>query len=134
MDAQRLQILLASGSEADLESVGRGLAATGAAIDLHLARDCSESAAFLRQEGRFAGALAPDVILLDDALAGGGALPVLDIVRDTPELEHIQVVVILGDDADATHEAFAAHRIHDTVARPIDDETLLRVVGYLTEL
>jgi CheY-like chemotaxis protein len=134
MDVQRLQVLLVAESEDDLRSVRDELAATGAAIDLHVTPDAPEASRFLRQEGIYEGAARPDLVLLDVDIPDDGARDVLSLVSDSEELEHLQIVAILGQDPDAGLETIEGHRIHETLRRPIEGDTLRRAIAFFSEI
>lgn len=58
-DTTPIEILLVEDTEADILLTEEAFAAAGIANRLHVVRDGVEALAFLRQEGRYAGAPAP---------------------------------------------------------------------------
>jgi CheY-like chemotaxis protein len=134
MDAHRLQILLVAASDEDLTAVREKLGETGAAIDLHVARDAAEARDFLLQDGLYAEATRPDLVVLDVDLEGNGAAELLSSTQGQEELAHLQIVAIIGEDAEPSDELIADPRLHETLRRPIDGDTLRRAVAYFSEL
>jgi CheY-like chemotaxis protein len=134
MDAQRLQVLLVSAHEDDLERLQAILADTGVGVDLHVARDGAEGVSFLRQEGPFEGVVAPDLVVLDLSLPDQGAVGVLRAVRDDEGPGRVQVLAVAGDDEEAQLDAVAEYPLHDTARRPLEAGALRRAVAYFGEL
>jgi len=134
MDAQRLQVLLISAREDDLAATRDLLGLLGVGVDLHRARGADDALRFFSPDGGIPGAAAPDLVLLDLALAGDGALAVLKALRDHPGPARTQVVAITDDDDAAELEMIAPFPIHDTARRPFDRITFERVIAYFGEL
>lgn len=136
MDAHRLQVLLVSSRDDDLDSTRELLAQLGVGVDLHLARDGAEGVQFLANEGPYTAAAAPDFVLLDLGLPNDGAVAVLEALRDGETPARAQVLAIIGENADADGqlEAIEGFPIHDTVQRPLSAHDLQRAVAYFGEL
>ncbi len=90
--------------------------------------DGVEAMAFLRREGRYAGAPRPDLILLDLHMPRMNGREVLAEVKQDPDLRRIPVVIMTtsADEKDVT----AAYNLHVNcyVTKPVDLDQFIGVV------
>jgi CheY-like chemotaxis protein len=133
-DVQRLQVLLVSAVQDDVEALRRLFAESGGAVDVHVLADAGEAIAFLRASGPFEGAARPDLALLDLDVADDSPLALLDALRADPELERLPVIAIVGDHEAAQLEAVEGYRLHEFVRRPLDADLVGQVVSYFNEV
>lgn len=109
--ARRPVILLVEDDPGDADLTREALVGGTYDSELHVVRDARSALAFLRRQGAFGDAPAPDLILLDLNLPGldGGA--VLETMKHDPVLRGIPVVVLSSSSApgDVRHayECFA---------------------------
>ena len=94
------QILLVEDSLADIALMKRALQQVPVRHQLHFARDGVAALAFLRREGKFAGAPRPDLILLDLNLPKKDGRAVLSELKRDGSLLRIPVVVLTASEAD----------------------------------
>jgi chemotaxis family two-component system response regulator Rcp1 len=95
-----IEILLVEDNPGDIRLTEEALSENKVVNSLHVARDGVEALAFLRREGRFAGAPRPDLILLDLNLPKMDGYEVLSEIKNGPELKRIPVVILTASDAE----------------------------------
>ena len=95
-----MEILLVEDSRTDACLTIGNLKNGGIQHRLTLIRDGVEAMEFVRQEGKFARAPRPDLILLDLHLPKKDGLEVLSELKADYDLKGIPVVVLTGSDAD----------------------------------
>ncbi|MDX2100646.1 MAG: response regulator [Leptolyngbyaceae cyanobacterium bins.59] len=90
----RKTIFLIEDNRGDIRLIQEALKSTAAACEVVVARDGMEAMAYLRQDGDYAGATRPDLILLDLNLPKKDGREVLAEIKADPALCHIPVVVL----------------------------------------
>ena len=95
---------------------------------LSVAVDGVEAMAFLRQEGKFADAPRPDVILLDLNLPKKDGRAVLAEIKADPDLKRIPVVILTSSKAD--EDILNSYDSHANcyITKPSDLEQFIDVV------
>jgi len=95
---------------------------------LHVVSNGVDAMAFLRQEGEYADAPLPDLILLDLNLPRMDGREVLAAIKNDPDLRRIPVVVLTTSDSedDVTH-SYSLHA-NAYVTKPVDFERFVDVV------
>jgi CheY-like chemotaxis protein len=123
-----IEILLVEDNPGDARLTREALAMSKLRNTLHLARDGEEALEFLRREGRFAGAPAPDLILLDLNLPRRSGREVLEEVKKDVALMHIPVVVLTSSQAE--EDVMRSYQLHANcfITKPVDFEQLNKVV------
>lgn len=125
---QAIDILLVEDSPADIRLTREALRSAKLINRVSIARDGVEALAVLRQEGRFADAVRPDLILLDLNLPRLNGRAVLAEIKQDPDLKRIPVVVITSSTAE--QDVVKSYNLHANcyVSKPIDLENFVRVV------
>jgi CheY-like chemotaxis protein len=125
--ARRVRVLLVEDNPGDVDLVTHAVAELP--CDVSVASDGVEAMEFLRKDGRHAGAVAPDLVLLDLNLPRMSGREVLARVKEDPALKHIPVVVLSS--SQARHDLLEAYRLHANcfVTKPVDLEEFLASVG-----
>lgn len=100
---------------------------------LHVVSDGVEALAYLRQEGEYAGATRPDLILLDLNLPKRDGREVLAEIKNDPELSQIPVVVLTTSQAD--EDIVRSYRLHANayVTKPVDFDRFIAVVRQIDD-
>jgi CheY-like chemotaxis protein len=95
---------------------------------MHVVRDGVEAMAFLRQEGEYADAPRPDLILLDLNLPRKDGREVLEEIKDDDQLRRIPVVVLTISYAE--EDILRAYNLHGNcyITKPIDLDQFIKVV------
>lgn len=91
---RRIEILLVEDSPSDANLTIRGFVNAKIANNLHWVEDGETAMNYLRQQGEFANAPRPDLVLLDLNLPGMDGREVLTEVKSDPSLKLIPVVVL----------------------------------------
>lgn len=96
---------------------------------LTLVRTTAEALQFLKREGIFGRAPAPDLLLLDLCLPDGDGLDVVTAMRAFPDRRACTPVVVLtsSDDSETRDRCDLMH-VDDFISKPVDEEQFLRVV------
>ena len=100
---------------------------------LHVVNDGSEAMAFLRQQGQYADAPRPDLVLLDLNLPRMDGREVLQAIKSDPELASIPVVVLTTSEAE--EDVLRSYSLHANayVTKPVDFERFIQVVRQIDE-
>ena len=98
---------------------------------LTLVRDGEEAISFLNQEGIFARAPKPDLILLDLFLPKKDGLDVLTEVKADFDLKDIPVVILTSSDAEEDRSRCHLLQVDDYITKPVNLEKFLTVVKKL---
>ena len=89
-----VEILLVEDSPADVRLMEEALVQNGIPHHLSVVGDGMEASALLKQEGKYAGAPRPDIILLDLNLPRKNGREVLAQIKADEDLRRIPVVVL----------------------------------------
>ena len=96
---------------------------------LTLVRTTAEAVQFLKREGIFGRAPAPDLLLLDLCLPDGDGLDIVTAMRAFPDRRATTPVVVLTSSDDSeTRQRCDSMKIDDFITTPVDEEQFLRVV------
>ncbi len=100
---------------------------------LHKVTDGVEALAFLRQEGEYADAPRPDLVLLDLNLPRKDGREVLAEVKADEALRQIPVVVLTTSKAE--EDVLRSYKLHANayVTKPVDFERFIEVVRQIDE-
>jgi len=100
---------------------------------LHVVDDGVQALEFLRQEGDFAEAPRPDIVLLDLNLPRMDGREVLAAIKSDPELASIPVVVLTTSEAE--EDVVRSYSLHANayVTKPVDFERFIDVVRQIDD-
>lgn len=123
-----VEILLVEDSPTDAMFAAEALACSNIRTNLHAVTDGVEAMAFLRREGKYAGAPRPDVIVLDLNLPKKDGREVLSEVKGDEALKVIPVVVLTSSNDDA--DVRKAYGLHSNcyIVKPVDFTRFAEVV------
>jgi CheY-like chemotaxis protein len=95
---------------------------------LTVVSDGAEALSYLRGEGRYAGAVRPDLILLDLNLPRRDGREVLEEIKNDDELCRIPVVVLTTSSAD--EDIMRSYQLHANayVTKPVDFDRFISVI------
>jgi len=101
-----------------------------AATAPHLATvpDGVQAMAYLRREGRYAGAPRPDLILLDLNLPGKHGIEVLEEIKQDPRLRRVPVIVLTTSASPQDIQTTYNHHANCYIVKPADLERYIQVV------
>jgi CheY-like chemotaxis protein len=100
---------------------------------LHVVNDGERALQFLRNEGEYADAPRPGLILLDLNLPRRDGREVLAELKDDPELGMIPVVVLTTSEAE--EDIVRSYRLHANayVSKPVDFDRFIEVVRHIDD-
>ncbi len=128
-----VEILLVEDNPGDVRLTREAFKEARLASRLSVVSDGVEALAFLRHQGKFTGAVKPDMILLDLNLPKKSGLEVLaDLKRDN-NLRRTPVVVLSTSCAEK--DVRRSYELHANcyISKPVDLETFIRVVHSIEE-
>jgi len=123
-----IEILLVEDSLADVGLTVEAFKDAKIYNRMSVVEDGVEAMAFLRREGRYAGAPRPDLILLDLNLPRKDGRQVLKEIKDEPPLRNIPVVVLTTSKGE--EDVLRAYDLHANcyVKKPVDFNRFMDVV------
>ena len=123
-----IEILLVEDNEGDARLAIEALRDAKVRNNLSWVKDGMEALAYLRNEGEYADALRPDVILLDLNLPKKDGREVLAEVKEDESLRRIPVVALTVSQAE--EDIIRSYDLHANcfISKPIDLEQFMRVV------
>jgi CheY-like chemotaxis protein len=100
---------------------------------VHVAKDGVEAMAFLRQEGEFADAPRPDIILLDLNLPRMDGREVLAQIKISEGLRRIPVVILTTSSAE--EDVLRTYDLHANcyITKPVDFDQFIKVIRSIEE-
>lgn len=127
-ESHPVEVLLVEDNPGDVRLTREALKEGKVRNNLSVVSDGVEALAFLRREGRYAGAPRPDVILLDLNLPRKDGREVLQEVKADPALRSIPVVILTTSDAERDiAQAYALHA-NCYIKKPVDLDQFITVV------
>jgi two-component system response regulator len=127
------EVLLVDDNDDDAELTRMGLLRAKLALNLHRVSDGEECLAFLRKEGKYAGAPTPDLTLLDLNMPRMDGIEVLEAINRDDGLRHLPVVVMTSSDAERDVLSSYKLRCSSYVVKPLDFGAFVRVVQSLAD-
>jgi len=123
-----IEILLVEDNPGDVRLTQEAFKEGKVSNNLNVARDGVEALAYLRQEGEYANAPHPDVILLDLNLPRKDGREVLAEIKEDPDLRRIPVVVLTTSLAE--QDILRSYNLHANcyITKPVDLERFITVV------
>jgi CheY-like chemotaxis protein len=93
-----LDVLVVQSNPADTLLTVEAFRVAGLTSSLHCVTDGEDALTYVRREGQHANAPIPDLIFLDLSQPRISGLEVLKMIKSTPTLMHIPIVVAAGSD------------------------------------
>jgi chemotaxis family two-component system response regulator Rcp1 len=127
------EILLVEDNPGDVRLTQEALKEGKVLNNLHVVEDGVEAMAFLRQEGQYADAPRPDVILLDLNLPRKNGREVLAEVKADEDLRRIPVVILTVSQAE--EDILKSYDLNGNcyVTKPLDLDQFIKVVKSIEE-
>ncbi|MBF0425911.1 MAG: response regulator [Magnetococcales bacterium] len=128
MFGRPIELLLVEDSPGDVALTREALGESRIANQLHVVEDGEQALEFLERRGRFAGAVRPDLILLDLNLPRKDGREVLRQIRLHPELATIPVVILTTSRAE--EDVLRSYELHANcyITKPVDVNQFFRVI------
>ncbi len=126
-------VLLVEDSPGDVRLTQEAFRAANAAVKLHVAVDGVEALAFLGQEGEYANAPRPDLILLDLNLPRKDGREVLRHIRRDEGLKTIPTVILTTSDSEIDiNESYSLHA-NSYLSKPVQLEAFENLVKSIND-
>jgi chemotaxis family two-component system response regulator Rcp1 len=127
-NTEPIEILLVEDNPGDARLAVEALKDSKVRNNLYHVRDGVQAMDFLRQRGEYAGAIVPDLVLLDLNLPRKDGREVLEEIKEDPELKLIPVVVLTTSEAE--RDLVRTYDLHANayVVKPIDLDRFIEVV------
>ena len=126
--AQPIEILLVEDNPGDVRLTREALRDGKLLTHLNVVSDGEAALEYLRGQGTHAGAVRPDLILLDLNLPRKNGREVLAEIKQDPDLRRIPVVIMTSSDDEK--DILAAYNLHVNcyVTKPVDLDQFIAVV------
>ncbi len=127
-ECRPIEIMMVEDNPGDVRLTVEALKEGKVRNNFHTAEDGEEALAYLRQEGRYAGAPRPDLILLDLNLPKKSGREVLAEIKEDPDLRRIPVVILTVSQAE--QDIVKSYNLHANcyITKPVDLDQFLEVV------
>ncbi|MGK7949827.1 MAG: response regulator [Xenococcaceae cyanobacterium] len=107
MDEKPKTILLVEDNKADIRLIQEALKNSSITYQMETVRDGVAAMAYLQQEGEYAAALRPDLIILDLNLPKKDGREVLAEIKTNPQFKRIPVIVLTtSKNEDDVHQSY----------------------------
>ncbi len=133
MQAKPIEILLVEDNPGDVRLTREVLKDGKFSNNMSVASDGQEAMDFLYRKGKYAGAVRPDVILLDLNLPKMDGREVLAEIKQSPELRSIPIVILTTSAAEA--DILKTYNLHANcyIVKPVDLAQFVNVVRYIQD-
>jgi two-component system, chemotaxis family, response regulator Rcp1 len=125
---QPIEILLVEDNPGDVRLTREALTTSTLWNRLSVAKDGLEALDYIRSTGQFAGAVRPDLVLLDLNLPRKGGREVLAEVKRDPDFARIPIVILTTSSAE--EDVLSAYSLHANcfITKPVDLSEFVKVV------
>ena len=133
INAKPVEVLLVEDNPGDVRLTREALKDSKVLNKLHVVEDGEAALAFLRQEGAYANAPRPDLILLDLNMPRKDGREVLSIIKADENLKQIPVVILTTSDSE--EDILKSYNLNANcyVTKPVDFEKFITVVKEIEE-
>jgi chemotaxis family two-component system response regulator Rcp1 len=128
-----VEILLVEDNPGDVRLVQEALKESRLVAHLSHTRDGVEALAFLRQEGAYANAVRPDLILLDLNLPRKDGREVLRAIKSQPDLRRIPVIVLTTSNTAADIDQSYDLSANCYIVKPPDLDQFMQAIHTIEE-
>lgn len=129
-----LDILLVEDNHGDVEMTKRALTSASRAVRVSVASDGNQALEFLHREGKYDGAVTPDLILLDINMPRMDGKQFLGMIKSSPDFRSIPVVMFTSSESQNDIRECYDRYANGYVVKPFDRleyaEALHQLVNY----
>ncbi len=126
-------VLLVEDNPGDVRLVQEAFEGATVESRLHVVPDGAAALSFLRQEGDYAEAPRPDIVLLDLNLPRRNGEEVLAELNEDPTLGRIPVIVLTSSEDDDDVEGAYEQRANAYLTKPVDPGSFIELVELVQE-
>ena len=126
-------VLLVEDNPGDVRLTREAFEQGDVATNLHVANDGDEALAFLRNEGEYANAPTPDIVLLDLNLPRKNGDEVLAEIHADPELAGVPVVVLTSSESESDVVRCYDLQANAYLTKPVDPGEFIEMVRAFEE-
>jgi two-component system, chemotaxis family, response regulator Rcp1 len=123
-----IEVLVVESNPADALLTLTAFHAAGLTNGMHCVREGEDAIMYLRREGPYVAARVPDLIFLDLSQPRMSALLALQVIKSTPALSHIPVVVAADAEDPAFVEAVYSLNANCFIRKPTELVEFLRCI------
>jgi CheY-like chemotaxis protein len=127
-EKEPVEILLAEDNPNDVDLTRMAFEEGKIVNNLHVVTDGVEALAYLNQEGEYADAPRPDIVLLDLEMPRKGGKEVLEEMDDDPSLRRIPVVVLTSSEAEEDVVESYEHNANAYLTKPVGFQEFQEIV------
>ncbi|GAB7018459.1 response regulator [Halostagnicola sp. A-GB9-2] len=127
-NAEPARILLVEDNPGDIRLTKEAFKRGRIENDLHVVSDGADALEFLSQEGEYADAPRPDLILLDLNLPRMNGDEVLEELQDDPNLQRIPVIVLTSSQAEEDVITSYDLSANAYLTKPVDPDAFIETV------
>jgi CheY-like chemotaxis protein len=128
-----VEILLAEDNPGDVVLTKKALEQGKLANNLHVVEDGVEAMEYLRQEGEYADAVRPDLILLDLNMPRKDGKAVLEELSEDDDLGRIPVVVLTSSESEEDIAKSYELSANAYLTKPVDFDGFVEIVNRLED-
>ena len=134
INAKPVEVLLVEDNPGDVRLTREALKDGKVWSNLNVVEDGEAALAFLRQEGAYANAPRPDLILLDLNMPKKDGREVLSIIKADENLKQIPVVILTTSDSE--EDILRSYNLNANcyITKPVDFEQFIKVVREIEEV
>jgi two-component system response regulator len=132
-EARPAEILLVEDNEDDVYLTRRAFGSARFPVNLHHVDNGAKCLAFLRRQGEYAQAPAPDLVLLDINMPVMNGREVLAAINADSALRHLAIVVLTTSAEQSDITAMYQMRCNSYIAKPVDFDQFVHTVQQLAE-
>lgn len=131
---RKAHLLLLEDNPGDVDLLRRALRSAEFDCELTVLEDGAEALAFVRQQGKYAGARIPDLAVLDLNLPKNDGLEVLEAMRASRVFDAVPVAILSSSSSPHEQAKMQAFRIGRFITKPPDFEEFLKIGSTLKAL
>lgn len=122
-------VLLVEDNQAHVELIARELSRLRPMPMIAVAESGKEAHAYIANRGQYAGAPVPHLVLLDMKLPGIGGIEILRVLKESPRLKHVPVVVLTTTDGAQDRAKAYAAGANSCLVKPTDAAELRSLIA-----
>lgn len=128
---QKLNVLLVEDKPSDVRIFIEAFKENKASNNLSIVGDGEEAINYLLAKGKYADAPKPDIVLLDLKLPKKSGIEVLKVIRNTPAIATLPVVVMSNSDAESDINKSYKYQANCYITKPFTMAEFVEVAGYI---